>query len=65
MRARKLVAISALIAGLTGAAVIATDVATVVGSSGDAGVMTICTPSMKVCNPGGPIIVRQPISIGG
>ena len=62
MRLQRLVASACLAAGLAGAGVVALDSSAVVGSTSDAGVVTVCF-AKQLCHPSGPIRVPTPITV--
>ena len=57
MRLRRLLATASLATGLAGAGVVAFNSSTVVGSTSDAGVVTVCF-AKTLCQPGGGPIIR-------
>ena len=61
MRLRRLLAAASLATGLAGAGVLALNSSTVVGSTSDAGVVTVCF-SKTLCQPGGGPIRALPVS---
>jgi hypothetical protein len=58
---RRLLAVASLATGLAGAGAVALNSSTVVGSTSDAGVVTVCF-AKTMCNPGGGPIRAFPIS---
>jgi hypothetical protein len=61
VRLRRLVATASLVIGLTGAGAVALNSSTVVGSTSDAGVVTVCF-TKTLCKPGGGPIRVFPIT---
>lgn len=61
VRLRRLLAIASLATGLAGAGAVALNSSTVLGSTSDAGVVTVCF-AKTMCNPGGGPIRAFPIS---
>jgi hypothetical protein len=61
VRLRHLMATASLVVGLTGAGIVALNSSTVVGSTSDAGVVTVCM-TRSVCKPGGGPIRVIPIT---
>jgi hypothetical protein len=62
MSLRHWVAASALVVGVGGAGLIAADTSLVLGSTSDAGVVTICVHP-GTCPPSGPIRVGPPVTL--
>lgn len=62
MSIRRFIAFTTLAAGLGGAGIVAADTSLVVGSTSDAGVMTVCASAAN-CTPGGGPIKAGPIFI--
>ena len=62
MSVRKVLATVALAGGLSGAGLIVANTGLVIGSTADAGVMTVCI-NKTTCSPGGPIHVGPTIPV--